>query len=85
MTQASNTLWTNGKDAYDMLNERNNGKGKKYRDAFRLPEHNLRMVQVFQDRPEMAIDEKGIQPNDYLDSSIPDKEWVEHIRKILEE
>jgi len=35
--------------------------------------------------PEMAIDGKGIQPDYYLDSSIPDKEWAEHVRKILEE
>lgn len=35
--------------------------------------------------PEMAIDGKGIQPDYYLDSSIPDKEWAEYVRKILEE
>ena len=34
--------------------------------------------------PEMAIDDKGIQPNYYLDESIPDKEWVEYVRKIME-
>ena len=34
--------------------------------------------------PEMAIDDKGIQPDYYLDESIPDKEWVEYVRKIME-
>jgi len=35
--------------------------------------------------PGMTIDGKGIQPDYYLDESIPDKEWTEYIRKIIEE
>lgn len=35
--------------------------------------------------PNMAIDGKGIQPDYYLDDSIPDKEWVEYVRKIMED
>ncbi|WP_223579126.1 S41 family peptidase [Sphingobacterium sp. GVS05A] len=35
--------------------------------------------------PEMAIDNKGIQPDFYIDKSIPAHEWVDHVRKVLED
>lgn len=35
--------------------------------------------------PEMTIDDKGIQPDYYLDNSIANKQWVEYVRKIMEE
>lgn len=35
--------------------------------------------------PGMTIDGKGIQPDYYLDDSIPEKEWTEYVQKILEE
>ncbi|MCO6487039.1 MAG: hypothetical protein J5I98_01415 [Phaeodactylibacter sp.] len=34
--------------------------------------------------PEMAIDEVGIQPDHYLDPSIPEYEWIDFARGILE-
>ncbi len=33
--------------------------------------------------PHMAIDEKGIQPDFYLDEEIRDHEWVEHVTRLL--
>jgi peptidase S41-like protein len=35
--------------------------------------------------PEMAIDEKGIQPDYYIDGSIPKHKWVEFVNGILNE
>lgn len=35
--------------------------------------------------PDMAIDDKGIQPDYYLDNSIPDYEWVEFAEKTFSE
>ncbi len=35
--------------------------------------------------PHMAIDEKGIQPDFYLDEGIPDYQWVEYVKQILKE
>ena len=35
--------------------------------------------------PEMAIDNKGIQPDYYIDKSIPQYKWVEFVEKILNE
>ncbi|WP_373519574.1 S41 family peptidase [Pricia sp.] len=35
--------------------------------------------------PEMAIDEKGIQPDYYIDKTIPNFKWVEFIHKNLNE
>ncbi len=34
--------------------------------------------------PDFTIDEKGIQPDYYLDKSIADYQWVNHVREILE-
>lgn len=33
--------------------------------------------------PDFAIDEKGIQPDYYLDKSIPQYEWTDYVNKIL--
>jgi C-terminal processing protease CtpA/Prc len=33
--------------------------------------------------PDFTIDEKGIQPDYYLDKSIPQYEWTEYVNKIL--
>lgn len=33
--------------------------------------------------PEMAIDDKGIQPDYYIDKSIPKYRWIEHVQNIL--
>ncbi len=33
--------------------------------------------------PEMTIDEKGIQPDYYIDKSIPQHKWVEFVNEIL--
>lgn len=35
--------------------------------------------------PGFAIDEKGIQPDFYLDKSIPEYEWVDFVRDVLRE
>lgn len=35
--------------------------------------------------PEMAIDNKGVQPDYYIDKSIPAHEWVDYVRKVLED
>ncbi len=35
--------------------------------------------------PDMAIDGKGIQPDYYLDQTIPDEEWVPHVQQVLEQ
>lgn len=35
--------------------------------------------------PDFTIDEKGIQPDYYLDSSIPQYEWTNYVNKILNE
>ncbi|MEM8508028.1 MAG: S41 family peptidase [Bacteroidota bacterium] len=35
--------------------------------------------------PEMTIDDKGIQPDHYLDNTIPKYEWTDFVRKILQE
>jgi len=35
--------------------------------------------------PEMTIDNKGIQPDYYLDKSIPKYEWIKYVTKILNE
>lgn len=34
--------------------------------------------------PEMAIDSKGIQPDFYIDASVPAFQWIAHTQKILE-
>ncbi|WP_394225411.1 S41 family peptidase [Pseudoalteromonas spongiae] len=34
--------------------------------------------------PEMAIDSKGIQPDYYIDASVPAFQWIDHTLKILE-
>ena len=34
--------------------------------------------------PEMAIDSKGIQPDYYIDASVPAFQWIDHTKKILE-
>ncbi len=33
--------------------------------------------------PEMAIDGKGIQPDYYIDSEIPDYQWIEYVNGVL--
>lgn len=33
--------------------------------------------------PEMAIDSKGIQPDFYIDASVPVFQWIDHTQKIL--
>lgn len=35
--------------------------------------------------PEMAIDEKGIQPDYYIDKSIPEYDWIGYVSDILNE
>ncbi len=35
--------------------------------------------------PEFTIDEKGIQPDYYLDKSIPQYEWTDYVNKIINE
>ncbi|MFS4428179.1 S41 family peptidase [Chryseobacterium sp. S90] len=35
--------------------------------------------------PEMAIDGKGIQPDYYIDKTIPDYQWIDHVSDILNE
>lgn len=35
--------------------------------------------------PDMAIDGKGIQPDYYLDKTIPDEEWVPYVQQVLEQ
>jgi Peptidase family S41 len=35
--------------------------------------------------PEMTIDEKGIQPDFYIDRGIPKHEWIEYVYKVLNE
>ncbi|PSK91049.1 S41 family peptidase [Taibaiella chishuiensis] len=35
--------------------------------------------------PDMAIDGKGIQPDYYLDKTIPDEDWVSHVQQVLEQ
>lgn len=35
--------------------------------------------------PEMAIDDKGIQPDFYIDKSIPKYEWIEYVVRVLNE
>lgn len=35
--------------------------------------------------PNMAIDGVGIQPDYYLDESIPESDWVSHVQKLLEQ
>ncbi len=35
--------------------------------------------------PEMTIDNKGIQPDYYIDKSIPDYQWIKYVEKILKE
>lgn len=35
--------------------------------------------------PEMTIDDKGIQPDFYLDKSIPNYEWVDFVKSTLDE
>ncbi|MCB0762421.1 MAG: peptidase S41, partial [Flavobacteriales bacterium] len=34
--------------------------------------------------PEMTIDDKGILPDYYLDSTIPDADWIDFVQKTLE-
>lgn len=34
--------------------------------------------------PDMAIDNKGIQPDYYIDKTIQDSQWVDHVRNVLE-
>ena len=33
--------------------------------------------------PDMAIDEKGLQPDYYIDKSIPDYKWIDFVSGIL--
>ncbi len=33
--------------------------------------------------PDFAIDDKGIEPDHYIDKSIPDHEWINYVNKIL--
>ncbi len=35
--------------------------------------------------PEMTIDEKGIQPDFYIDKSIPHYDWIDYVSKVLNE
>ncbi|QXU50124.1 peptidase S41 [Chryseobacterium sp. D764] len=35
--------------------------------------------------PDMAIDGKGIQPDYYIDKTIPDYQWIDHVSNILNE
>ncbi|TZF98561.1 peptidase S41 (plasmid) [Chryseobacterium panacisoli] len=35
--------------------------------------------------PEMAIDGKGIQPDYFIDKTIPDYQWIDHVSDILNE
>jgi hypothetical protein len=35
--------------------------------------------------PDMAIDGKGIQPDYYIDNTIPDYKWVEFVNDVLNE
>ncbi|MET3036659.1 S41 family peptidase [Chryseobacterium sp. NRRL B-14859] len=35
--------------------------------------------------PDMAIDGKGIQPDYYIDQTIPDDQWINHVSDILNE
>jgi C-terminal processing protease CtpA/Prc len=35
--------------------------------------------------PEFVVDASGIQPNYYIDNSIPEEKWIEFVTKILEE
>ena len=35
--------------------------------------------------PDMAIDGKGIQPDYYIDKSIPNAKWVDFVQNILEQ
>ena len=35
--------------------------------------------------PEMTIDDKGIQPDYYIDKEIPKYEWIKHVTEILNE
>lgn len=35
--------------------------------------------------PDMAIDGKGIQPDYYIDKTIPDYQWIDHVSDILNE
>lgn len=34
--------------------------------------------------PDMAIDNKGIQPDYYIDKTVQDSQWVDHVRNVLE-
>ncbi|CAM3498214.1 S41 family peptidase [Sphingobacterium prati] len=34
--------------------------------------------------PDMAIDNKGIQPDYYIDQTILDSQWVDHVSNVLE-
>jgi len=35
--------------------------------------------------PEMTIDNKGIQPDYYIDKSIPKYKWIEFVSNVLNE
>ena len=35
--------------------------------------------------PEMTIDDKGIQPDYYIDKEIPKYEWIKYVADILNE
>lgn len=35
--------------------------------------------------PEMTIDDKGVQPDYYIDKSIPNYKWIEFVTKSLNE
>jgi hypothetical protein len=35
--------------------------------------------------PEMTIDDKGIQPDYYIDKDIPKYEWIKYVTEILNE
>ncbi|MOA67772.1 hypothetical protein D3C78_1950890 [compost metagenome] len=33
--------------------------------------------------PDIAIDNKGIQPDYYIDQTIQDSQWVDHVSNVL--
>jgi len=35
--------------------------------------------------PHMSIDDKGIQPDYFIDNEIPEYEWINYVSKILNE
>ncbi|WP_160137775.1 hypothetical protein [Chryseobacterium sp. c4a] len=33
--------------------------------------------------PDMAIDGKGIQPDYFIDQTIPDHQWIDYVNEVL--